>query len=78
MRVQVSQDDIEYGWKADAVLCPVAIALCREIGAPVKVSCLHWQSLYYGVKALPEKVIDWIYDYDTGRDVQPMTFEVEL
>ena len=74
----ITQEDINKGDKASPTNCAVAIALSRTLGIPIAVS----NTKFYGVEKdghpLAQAVQTWIWSFDKGRHVEPISFEVEM
>lgn len=77
--VNVTQADIDNGVDGDCRLCPVARALSR---AGVR----GWNVFYHGLVseltgetiALPRSAMEFIRRFDSGGDVKPFSFELEI
>lgn len=78
LRVVVRKEDIEHGYRNSFDLCPVAHAL-RRVGVmfpnvqtdriAVSKSGLVWGNT-------PAKVRKFVQDFDCGKKVKPMTFNL--
>ena len=85
MKIRVTREDIDNGEAGDCDRCPVALALLRHTNADevtvgnCGVDIFHDSGLVvdYGVD-LPEVARDFIKKFDTGRDVEPFEFEVDI
>jgi hypothetical protein len=82
MKITVTLRDIREGQKRDPEQCAVARALLRAglkhsgvMGPSVMVSdiCGRLMSL-----PLPSTVGDWIFDFDAGKTVRPISFEMDF
>src|SRR5262249_31122309 len=82
MRITVTQEDIEQGRRNEPNACAVARAFLRAgvdhfglLGARVMVANRvgHLVSLL-----LPRPVRNWIQDFDAGRLVVPITFDIGM
>lgn len=80
MKIRVTKKDIELGEPGSGTTCPIARAVRRvyqgrDVFAGftyVKVKSIS------GVTILPEKVMDFISDFDSMRPVEPFTFDLPL
>lgn len=82
MKIEVTQEDIDTGIPGSACGCPVALAF-RRLGfhfADVAArSCFLAVGLTDGrVYSLPSIAADFISNFDTGREVKPLSFELEV
>lgn len=80
MKITVTQDDIDCGFRSNCHLCPIARAIARETGrhskfirfdSPerIEVGCEVYQTS-------DQNVINFILDFDCGKPVQPFSFEM--
>ncbi len=84
MIIKVEQQDIDSGIKGDSDFCPVALAVKRLYPKhPVDVGgsfiCwlgTHTSFSYTRCMELPEKAQQFILDFDHGKKVKPLTFEI--
>ncbi len=81
MKVEVTAKHIAKGDRNLAESCPVALAL-KDLGASWVVAdtdhvnfCLNGQRMSCG---FPEDVEHWIEDFDTGCEVEPITFDLPI
>lgn len=80
MIINVTKKDIERGKPGRSRCCPIALAFTRKI----RMTDIYVQRIYVlrrYVKAdrryfLPEGAISFIRDFDAGREVKPMRFEI--
>ena len=83
MRINVTQQHIDKGIARSFINCPVALAIKEH----TEFRILVWDfvelwddrsgcRLVTNAK-LPERIIDWINDFDRRRKMQPITFELE-
>lgn len=77
MKISVTQEDIDYGIPGSCLHCPVAIALERYTGD----TCEVWGGGAVNLKDLstidlPEKVNEFIQDFDEGNPVHPLEFDI--
>jgi hypothetical protein len=79
VRIKVTQDDIKQGARDDCIRCPVALALNRACPGRGRVTVdndsfyFDWESEVY---VLPKKARDFIFDFDIGRAVRPIAFDI--
>jgi len=75
VKIEVTQEDINYGVRASRFFCPIAIATKRVSGRSVVVhgGCI-WE---YGkiVAWLPDEAYHWYLKYDSGAIMEPIAFE---
>jgi hypothetical protein len=81
MRINVTQEDINKGCQNDSGTCPIALALSRATGNAVHVRAIYasvynWSLLY--TTDLPIEARLFIRDFDSGKHVDPFSFELEL
>ena len=78
----VTKNDIEQGQRRDPEQCAIARALVRAglehfgVMGPSVMVADQWgrlTSLW-----IPEAVGDWIFNFDAGNEVSPISFELEL
>ena len=81
MRVEVENHHIQEGVKGSTLLCPVALALGDKGCLDVKVMrhAVLWKDDDEQAWCAnhPADVEDWIYEFDSGREVEPLTFDLE-
>jgi hypothetical protein len=82
MKITVTQEDIQAGQRRDPEQCAVALALfragldhCGVMGPSVTVSDAFGRLICL---PLPVAVSDWIFDFDAGKAVGPITFEMDF
>ena len=82
MKITVTAQDIYEGQKRDPEQCAVARALVRAglnhsgvMGPSVMVSD-SWGRLIS--LPLPSAVSDWIFDFDAGKTVRPISFDLDF
>ena len=78
-KIDVTQADIDGGWRGNCMVCPVARALERVTGRGFSV----WLRACYDVKTrqeylIPSFVSDRMADYDCGDGMEPFSFEIDL
>ena len=74
--IKVTQKDIDTGSPDDCELCPIAIAAKRVItDAHIQVSSIV---LYVNDdrRTLPPEAQKFVRDFDNGKPVSPMEFEI--
>lgn len=79
--INLTQKHIDRGRPRSCFHCPVALAIQDGVGRTVGVMSLHEQSyacFENGVTALPPAAVQLARDFDQGRPVQPMSFELEV
>lgn len=84
VKIEVTQEDIDHGWRGSTCLCPISRAAARAFQCSVFVGLDH---LSVGHPA--ERPQDWtkhdlplaarafIEDFDNGLPCEPFTFETE-
>lgn len=76
MLIQVTRKDIDCGIEGDAISCPVARAIEREIGTDVSFRVDAEATWIRGIPFWhPPKIARWICRFDAGHPVKPMGFE---
>lgn len=73
MKIQVTAEDIRRGRPGICGGCPIALAMRRAFGVPIE-SWRFVSSTNYS--ALPQVATVFVVDFDAGRPVQPIEFEV--
>jgi hypothetical protein len=81
MMIEVIQEDIDFGRQCEIGNCPLALALNRATGHAWGVGgCTCWR--LKGPSAvsimLPDAAQQFVYAFDHGRAVTPISFEIEL
>ena len=81
--VEVTQRDIDDGEPRNCYMCPVALALQRVTGLSVDVDGpilylfpMHASKLLYCYAPVPVRA--FMNRFDTGKPVQPFTFEAKF
>lgn len=78
MIIAVTQEDIESGQAYHCTFCPVALAVHR-LFPEKKVMVTKWFVwLNESQCELPDCAVNWVCDFDMGRPVQPITFELPI
>ncbi|KKL61653.1 hypothetical protein LCGC14_2193140 [marine sediment metagenome] len=75
MIVNVTQDHIAQGIRDDMCRCPIALALLPSVGS-LSVSREYVITLHHGEFDLPPEAQQFIRDFDAGRMVYPISFEM--
>ena len=76
--INVTKDDIIKGQKGKCFYCPVALATKRTLKCK-NIMIRSEELVSSGFRAvLPLVVRQWIWDYDHGQFVEPLSFELEL
>ena len=80
--IDVTQEDIAKGDARNPESCPVALAASRVCKQPMMAGSYRLHSVMgatqYRTGAIPKSVQRWIEDFDEGRSVEPIKFEVML
>jgi len=82
MKITVTRQDIQQGQRRDPEQCAVARALVRAgfehsgVMGPSVMMPDRWGRLIS--LPLPAVVSDWIFDFDAGKPVRPITFEMDF
>ena len=87
MRIEVTEQDIRKAERGSACLCPVALALKRQLGDRWTVARWHvtfdrddtgWraENAEGGRLVLPVDVAERLEAYDRGEQMTPFAFEV--
>lgn len=77
VRVDVTEGDIQRGWRLDCQECPIALAVSRAVGQPAHVDHLVVVLLDSQESVnLPLDVRDRMLKYDAGEPMQPFSFEL--
>lgn len=79
MRIQVTQNDIDYGVRNSDCSCPVALAVNREVEGIDNISVCQDNITYkFGhakyLSRLDISTVEWIRNFDEGLFVKPFTF----
>lgn len=81
--VDVTAEDIAHGEREDCTKCPIARALRRHKGfekAYVNdqyVEIDH-ENRHENLYRLPQEAVDFIRNFDDGKEVRPFKFELDL
>ena len=84
--IEVTQKDIDDGEKGLCACCPVALAINRELSRPAYASVKFDTVLIKNADTgkvitwilMPAKVNKFVYDFDSGVEVKPFTFELDI
>ena len=84
IKIQVTEEHIRKGCRADGGNCPVFLAM-RDAGIPVTwMFSLDWtthpdrsNAPFWGQRPLPTVASNFVRDYDHNDPVSPIEFEVE-
>lgn len=81
MLIEITEKDIKDGYPKNIQYCPLGLAAHRVFSTRVMVDGAR---LYVYdsrnieiVYTLPEEISNWVSDYDNGKDVNPVSFELE-
>lgn len=86
MRIDVKAEHIANGEPANSKRCMIALAFADAIGAEVgEVGCCGFAvsdyrpgGLWLGAGNLPDDVTQKVSDFDSGRKVEPFSFELDI
>ena len=78
MQLEVTQDHIDKGWKANGVKCPVAYAFTEKgYNCCIGTTAL-FADVYPGCEFFCDNRLEkWILDFDAGNKVSPFTLELD-
>ena len=80
MLIEVTQEDIDGGYKGWACECPIALALNRAFNTIG--SCATLAGLYVTYKGIKKRfpvgieICNFIREYDSNKPVKPFSFEL--
>jgi hypothetical protein len=91
MLVEVTQEDIAMGQKANCTCCPIALAIDRIVTPNISVNVNqsrvwfselvkdsdNWRVIPYHAN-LPEDAAQFILHFDSGHYVGPISFELDV
>lgn len=80
MLIQVTKEDIENGVQRNCEKCPLARAISRAFGKPIRVGAYLAQFFGAGLGEstdLPPNALAFRKAFDAGKPVQPFEFEIE-
>ena len=74
--VEITQDDIDNGYRNHHKRCPLSLAVKRKLNR-TDVS-VHARRLYVGTEVydIPRAARNWLYAFDTNQPVSPITFNI--
>lgn len=79
LRINVTQNRINEGWRCSASSCPIAKAMRRQLRGTVLV---NGDTVTFGGKfksvELPRKAKTFVTDYDLYRMVRPFSFRITV
>lgn len=89
LHVEVTSEDAKNGRVNSCTLCPVALAVNRALekaGFTYKASVFttevcffeSWKFTMHPNSRLPVAARDFIFRFDGGQDVEPISFDLEL
>ena len=80
IKVRVTAQHIAFGKKANYDSCPVALALAEAVGATPTTTGVATTIDLPGHRdlPLPERVSQWVSDFDAGKPVKPFTFTLRV
>lgn len=81
MAVQITQRDIDVGLRASPSRCPLALAVRRQVRAPVvyvagRELCVLPRRGEWLTWPLPPSLREWVARYDAGRSVAPIVVQL--
>lgn len=77
MKIQVTQEDIAVGLRANYRMCPIARAASRLLDEQVTVGYYHMGTANKSA-SLPPEASRFARDFDNYSVVYPFEFEIEL
>lgn len=81
MKIQVTQDDIDHGCRAESGPCPLALAVRRQtslVDPHISIGAVwHGKDMYRKYFNLPVEASVWYRDFDRGEKVTPFEFELD-
>jgi hypothetical protein len=81
LKITVTEQDILQGVRGHIYICPVGLAAFRVFNKKVivdggKIYTYDDRNMEIGYQ-LPKEISNWIADYDNGKVVEPIEFEVD-
>jgi len=77
MKITVTNNDINRGYRHSCSNCPVALAMRRAFNRSILVAGIYWEfSGETEHHAMPLTVREWIRAFDDGGLVEPFEFDV--
>lgn len=85
MQINIERRNISRGVKSSAKACPLVLSVQQNLKKGVNCSCdgaflyirYKWAS-NSDVIPLPESLIQWIWDYDHGKRVEPDNWAINI
>ena len=80
MKITVTQDHINKGYRFNTDRCPIALAVREKFpNATVSVTNqdIHVKKWFLRRYNLPKEAIHFVYDFDNRLSVQPIEFEAK-
>jgi hypothetical protein len=76
----ITAGDIAKGKSCSPTECPLALAFMRQLGEPVRVTqyLVFWRNLNEELAELPQKLQQFVDDFDNGRPVKPCRVRVAV
>lgn len=84
MLFETTAEDIKEGTRHSCSSCPVALAIRRGMKLRSHVSILNVKVYQTTVQdehlfcRLPNHIVNFIHDFDNGKQVEPVSFELDL
>lgn len=78
MLIKVEQRHIDCGVQGASRFCPIAYAISEVFGQHVDVYGGGFEFAVGGKYDLPKEAIQLVRDFDAGREVKPLEFEVDV
>lgn len=83
VRINVTAKDIKLGEAAHAQHCPIARAITRKLKPTYWVSVFTYITIYAasgpeGLYRVDNPAAEWMFNFDSGELVKPITFSIEL
>ena len=81
VRINVTQEHIEQGVRGNVYSCAVALAAQEVLGRDIVMIAdiaLRRGAVWSKFAVLPEMVRAWIVEFDDGRSMAPITFELDI
>lgn len=75
--IEVTAEDIERGARIDPERCPIALA-CRRALPDIAVSVDGYGIDEYDLIPTPDVAAKFITSFDTGKTVEPFSFELRI
>ena len=84
MKISITKDDIKYARNHQEDPCrnPVAMAIRQAVGIATSagpgVAVIDYATPWQTEVWLPEEIIDWLEQWNEGKMVKPIEFELEF